>query len=66
MIYGFAVTFSDETTSPFPIEASCPGEAWKKLAIEIANNYSDGFFEDARVEDIELQHVGPSKERAAP
>ena len=60
MIYGFAVTFTDETTSPFPIEANCPEEAWRKLVIEIINDYSNGFFEDVRVEDIELQSVGRS------
>lgn len=67
MIYGFAVSFSDESTIAFPIEASSTEEAWRKLAIELANDIAIGYFtldDDNRVEAIELQHIGPSKERA--
>lgn len=64
MTYGFGVTFSDEDTEGFPIEASSAEEAWKKLAIELANNCLSGFFErdeDLEVTDIELQHIGPGR-----
>jgi len=66
VIYGFAVTFSDETTSPVPVEASSAEEAWQKLAIELVNDMADGYFApEVRVEAIELQDIGSSARRSA-